>query len=53
MARASLHEYMPREAAEGCSQDTCLRRMHRVLCGRGAGEGVAVQRGGISAGVAR
>jgi hypothetical protein len=49
-ARASLHEYMPREAAEGRFQDTCVRRVRRELSGRGAGEGVAVQRSSISAG---
>ena len=52
MTRARLHEYMPREAAEGCFQETCVRRVRRVLSGRGTGEGVAVQRSGISAGLA-
>lgn len=49
MARAGLHEYMPREAAESCFQDICVRRVRRVLSGRSTGEGTAVQRSGISA----
>jgi hypothetical protein len=49
---ARLHEYMPRKAAEGCFQDTCVRRGCRVLSSRDTGESVAVQRSGISAGVA-
>jgi hypothetical protein len=52
LAHVSLHEYMPREAAEGRFQETCVRRVHRVLSGRGTGEGVASQRSSISAGLA-
>jgi len=52
MARASLHEYTPRKAAEDCFQDTCVRRVRRELSGRGTGEGVAVQSSSISAGLA-
>lgn len=52
MTRASLHEYMPREAAEGYFQDICVRHVRRVLPGRGTGEGVAVQKSSISAGLA-
>jgi hypothetical protein len=52
MACASLHEYMPREAAESRFQETCVRRVRRVLSGRVTGEGVAVQRSSISAGLA-
>jgi hypothetical protein len=49
--RARFHEYMPRKAAEVCFQDTCVRRGCRVLSGRSTGEGAAVQRGVVSAGL--
>ena len=51
--RSNLPKSVPREAAEGHFQDTCVRRRYRELSGRSTNVGVAVQSLSIAAGCGR
>jgi hypothetical protein len=51
--RSNLPKSVPREAAEGRFQDTCVRRRPRELSGRSTNVGVAVQSLSITAGCGR
>jgi hypothetical protein len=51
--RTNLPKSVPREAAEGHFQDTCVRRRYRELSGRSTNVGVAVQSLSIAAGCGR
>jgi hypothetical protein len=51
--RSNLTKSVPREAAEGHFQDTCVRRRYRKLSGRSTNVGVAVQSLSIAAGCGR